>query len=285
MKISFVGLGDMGLGMAQNLEKKGCDLLVSNRSGRHFELFKNSTLEYKEVAKNDVIVLCLPNSEAVEKYVYEIFPYLHKGQIVIDCSTISYETTLKISSKLEKSEIEFLDAPISGQHEKAVNGTLTFMVGGKEDIYNKVLPIFNMMGTHIIYMGKTGNGQLTKMINNSLYDINCVAFSEMMTFAQKLGLEPERISSVVNSSTGSSYASNFFLPKILENDFKGFSLNKAHKDLIHAEEAAKSNNIKIPLLLLAKSIYEDAMKKNGNENKGSIIKFYEDKLGIKFRKN
>lgn len=285
MKISFVGLGDMGLGMAQNLEKNGCDLLVSNKSGSHFELFKKSSVECKEVAKNDVIFLCLPNSDAVANYIDSISPYLHEGQIIVDCSTISYETTLKVSEKLSKKEVEFLDAPISGQHEKAVNGTLTFMVGGKEDIYNKVLPLFNMMGTHIIYMGKTGNGQLTKMINNSLYDINCVAFSEMMPFAQKLGLEPEKIASVVNSSTGSSYASNFFLPKILENDFRGFSLNKAFKDLIHAEEAGKINNIKTPLLLLAKSIYEDAMKKSGDENKGSIIKLYEDEFGVKFRKN
>lgn len=285
MKISFVGLGDMGLGMAQNLEKKGCDLLVSNKSGKYFELFKKSTLDCKEIAKNDVIFLCLPNSNAVESYIDEIYPYLHKEQIVIDCSTISYETTLKMGKKLNEKGIDFLDAPISGQHEKAVNGTLTFMVGGNEEIYNKMLPIFNMMGTHIIYMGKSGNGQLTKMINNSLYDINCVAFSEMMPFAQKLGLDPEKIASVVNSSTGSSYASNFFLPKILENDFRGFSLNKAYKDLIHAEEAGKINNIKTPLLLLAKSIYEDAMKKSGDENKGSIIKLYEDELGVKFRKN
>jgi 3-hydroxyisobutyrate dehydrogenase-like beta-hydroxyacid dehydrogenase len=209
---------------------------------------------------------------------------MKQGAIVVDCSTINYMAALSIGTVVEDHGVAFMDAPVSGMQSKAEDGTLTIMCGGEAKVFDAVKQLLDFMGTNVLYMGKIGNGQLSKMINNSLYDINCVAMSEMLAMAVKLGLEPQKIGTVINGGTGRSYASEYFVPKILERDFSyGFTLKSAYKDLVSAVEAAAHNGIPTPVLDAATSVYKMTMLSGYEElYKGALIRVYEDMMGIRF---
>jgi 3-hydroxyisobutyrate dehydrogenase-like beta-hydroxyacid dehydrogenase len=135
-------------------------------------------------------------------------------------------------------------------------------------------------------MGKSGNGQLTKAINNSIYDINCAALAEMLPFAVKLGLEPEQIGKVINTGTAKSGASEFFIPQMLEGKFEyGFTMNQAYKDLVSCNEIAVHEGIPLPVLGATTNVYKMVLLSGyGDLYKGAMICFFENLLDVKFRK-
>jgi 3-hydroxyisobutyrate dehydrogenase-like beta-hydroxyacid dehydrogenase len=177
MKLGFVGLGQMGRPIAHNLLKSGAKLVVSNRSDRMFGEFRDkgvtATTNAADLVETDILFLCLPNTEVVKSLLLGesgILGRLHQGQTVVDLSTIGYNATLEISRALEANGVAFLDAPISGMEARAVEGTLTVMCGGERAVFDRVKPYFECIGTKILYMGPTGSGQLTKLINQLLFD-------------------------------------------------------------------------------------------------------------------
>ncbi len=293
MKISFVGLGQMGKGMAINLAKCGCDYLVNDVSDKMFSEFQakgiRTSQNISDTYDSDIIFLCLPDTKVVEKVTIApggLVEHLGPGQIVVDCSTIAYLPTLKIGEAFISKGIEFLDCPISGRQARAEDGTLTIMCAGKEAIFQKIKPYIDLMGTEIMYMGKIGNGQLTKMINNCIYDINIAAFCELLTVAVKLGLEPEKIGTVINTGSAKSDASAFFVPQILEGYFDyGFTMDDAYKDVTSCVEIASLHGLPVPMLDSMNSIYKMTMAKGyGKKYKGAMIRVYEDIMGVKVRK-
>ena len=212
--------------------------------------------------------------------------FLRAGQIVVDCSTIRYSTTLEMAALLAQKNAVFLDAPVSGQHKRAMDGTLTIMCGGDEETFTRIKPYFAYMGEKILYMGRSGNGQLTKLINQLLYDINAAALAEILPLSVKMGLDSEKLGEVINSGTGRSYASEFYIPQDLEGRFgDGYSMKKAYKDLISAAELSAREGIPTPVLSAATVTYQMALLQGyGDENKGAMLKVYEELLGVKFRK-
>jgi 3-hydroxyisobutyrate dehydrogenase-like beta-hydroxyacid dehydrogenase len=292
MRISFIGLGQMGKGMALNLLKSGCELTVSARSERAFPSFIEkgiyATTNLRETADSDIIFLCLPDTETVQEIVLGndgLINYLKPGQIIVDCSTIGYMDTLNIAEKLKEKKIEFIDAPVSGRQSKADDGTLTIMCGGEEEVFNKIKPYLECMGNNVLYMGRHGNGQLSKTINNCIYDVNVAALAEMMPMAVKLGLDPEQIGKVINSGTARSGASEFFIPQMLDGNFDyGFTMEDAYKDLVSCNEIASKKGIPLPVLDAASNVYKMVLLSGyGKLYKGAMICFFENLLGVKFR--
>lgn len=292
MKIAFVGLGQMGRPMALNLRKSGAEIIVSSRSDRLFaEMREKGTRpasDLNEIAAADVIITCLPGTESVRAYLLGddgLLSKLRAGQTVIDTSTISYGAALEIAKQLEAKGVDFLDAPISGMEKRAIDGTLTIMCGGKREVFDAVKPILETMGNNILYMGGTGAGQLTKLINNLLFDINCAALAEIMPVATKLGLDSETMANVVNSGTGRSYASEFFLPRILKNGFSaGYPMQDAYKDLVNGAELGVNLGVPMPVLAAATATYQTALLKgHGAKDKGAMILVFEELLGVAFR--
>lgn len=293
MKLSFIGLGQMGKGMAMNLTKSNCELIVNDVNDKVFPVFQEkgikTTLNIQETTDSDIIFLCLPDDKIVETVLFGdngILKNLKTGQVIVDCSTLNYLTTLKIAERVEATGVYYMDAPVSGRQSKADDGTLAIMVGGNEEVFNKIKPLLDYMGNNVIHMGKNGNGQLTKMINNCIYDINIAAIAELLPMAVKLGLDPEQIGKIVNSGTARSNASEFFIPKMLEGDFSyGFTMNAAYKDLVSAVEIAQQRAIPIPILDATNSTYKMALNKGyGELYKGAMICVYEEMIGVKFRK-
>lgn len=293
MKIGFMGLGVMGKGMALNMAKSGVDLIVYDIVTDNFAEFEErgivTTTDAAKVAQADFVFLSLPNGKVVESVVYGENGLIHQmksGQIIVDLSTITYSATLRIAKALEEKDIEFLDAPVSGMKARAIDGTLTVMCGGSKETFERVKPMLDFIGTKVLYMGPSGSGQLTKLINQLLFDINAAAIAEILPMSVKMGLDSQKIGEVVNSGTGRSYASEFFIPRSLEGIFnEGYPMESAYKDLVSAAELGTQEGIPLPVLGAATTTYQVALRKGlGKESKGAMIKVYEDILGVQFRK-
>ena len=291
--IGVIGLGAMGGGVAMNIIKKGQEkVLLFAATQKTREKYKSEGYcvadSYADFAKVDLIFLCVPDTDVVESILFgdnSLAPYLHKGQIIVDLSTIKYNATLKIKEKLGEVGVDFLDSPISGMAARAERGDLSVMVGGDEKVFTTVKPIMERFGTNIQYMGKTGNGQLTKLVNQLLFDINLAGMAEIMPFAVKMGLDPEKVTSIVNTGTGRSFATEQFMPKILKGVFSGgYTMAKAYKDLVSAAEISASNNLFLPVLAAATGTYQTALLKGlGDSDKGAMIQCFEELFGVKVR--
>ncbi len=293
MKISFVGLGQMGKGMSINLSKSGCDLLAIDIDDKMFPDFKEKGIatskNIKDAYDSEVIFLCLPDTKIVNKVTLGpggLIEHLKAGQIIVDLSTIAYIPTQKIHATFAEKGVHFLDCPTTGRQSRADDGTLTIMCGGQKESFDKVKPYLDLMGTTVMYMGKSGNGQLSKTINNCIYNINIVGFCELLSVAVKLGLEPEAIAAIVTTGSGKSDAGVFFIPQILEGNFDyGFSMTNAYKDVMSCVEITSLNALPVPMLDTMNTIYKMTLAKGyGEHYKGAIMLTYEDILGVKVRK-
>jgi 3-hydroxyisobutyrate dehydrogenase-like beta-hydroxyacid dehydrogenase len=292
VKLAFIGLGQMGRHMALNLLKSGAGLIAINRRPDSFAELESKGAEtatdIAAAADADILFLCLPGTEAVRDVLLGeqgIGRSLRPGQIVVDTSTITYSATLEIARALEERGVAFLDAPISGMEARARDGTLTIMCGGSAQTLEAVLPYLNCMGNNILHMGEVGSGQLTKLINQVLFDINAAALAEILPMAVKMGLDSEKMGSVVNSGTGRSYASEFFIPRILQDNFAdGYAMRNAYKDLVSAAELGAARGIPMPVLAAATATYQMALLQgHGDKDKGGMIRVFEDLLGVRFR--
>jgi len=294
MEIGFIGLGQMGKPMALNLIKCGKQVIVNDIKPDAFaefaELGAQATVKLQDIAACDIIFLSLPDTKAVKRLLLGengLLGSLRKGQIVADLSTINYTASTELAEALAEKGVEFMDAPVSGMEASAIDGTLTIMCGGKKEIFEKLLPYFRCIGNNVFHMGSHGCGQLSKTINNLLFDINIAAFAELLPMAVKFGLDPEQIGSVINSSSGRSYASEFFIPRILKRNFSdGYPLEHAYKDLISGTELSAQFCIPLPVMHAATSTYQMAMLKGlGNKDKGAMVCVFEDLLGAYCRKD
>jgi 3-hydroxyisobutyrate dehydrogenase-like beta-hydroxyacid dehydrogenase len=290
MRIGFVGLGQMGRHMAQNMAVKSGEPFavydVSPAMYPHFRGLGIETLDrVEEIADRDLLFFSLPNSQVVKETVRKIAGRMKEGLIVADLSTISYMATLELGRDLKERGISFLDAPVSGMEARAREGTLTVMCGGERDVFERVRPYFAHIGNQTFYMGAPGSGQLAKLINQLLFDINAAALAEILPMAAKLGLDCEKVGAIVNSGTGRSYASEFFIPRILARDFsQGYPLGHAYKDLVSAAELSAHEIIPLPVLQAAAATYQKALLAGlGKEDKGAMIKVYERILGVEYR--
>lgn len=290
-KIAFIGLGTMGSGIAKNLRKKGAELIVYDVNPDTAARFKaDGFFAANEAgtaaAEGDIVFLSLPNGKIVEDVIRQILSVLKPGAIVVDLSTIPYSSTLRIKKLLSDQGVRFLDAPVSGMKSRAEDGTLTVMCGGDEAVFAEVEPFLFMFSSKAVLMGDTGAGQLAKLINQVLFDINVAALAEILPVGVKLGLDAEKIGEVVNSGTGRSYASEFFIPRILSGVFtEGYPMRDAYKDLVSAAELGANDLMPMPVLAAATATYQTALLSGyGEYDKGGMIRVFEELLGVRFRK-
>jgi 3-hydroxyisobutyrate dehydrogenase-like beta-hydroxyacid dehydrogenase len=237
-RVGFIGLGEMGKWMAINVLKAGFPLTVYDiRPEPVRELVERGAVSGEDPAevagKADCVFLSLPDTQVVEAVIFGEKGLIHglsPGSAVVDLSTIQYLSTLRIEEKLRTRGVTFIDAPVSGMEARAKAGLLTVMMGGDPATVEKVRPILEVIGNNIVYTGKSGNGQLTKLVNQLLFNISAAAMAEILPMAVKLGLDPEAVCKVVTTGTGQTYALDFFTPYILENNFKpGYPLISAYK--------------------------------------------------------
>ena len=292
MKYGFVGLGQMGAPMAANLAQRYDGLVMDRKATAQDALTLKGVRaadQPDDFARVDVLILCLPAPQQVNDVLFDttngLARHLQDGAIVIDTGTIEYGATIEIGARLADAGLRFLDAPVSGMQKRAEDGTLTMMVGGDADVLSEVHAGLSTMASKILHMGGVGSGQLTKLVNQLLFDINAAALAEILPMSVKLGLDPDKIGAVVNSGTGRSYASEFFVPHILRRDFgNGYAMQEAYKDLISGAKISAEHALPTPVLAAATATYQQALKEgHGEKDKGAMILVYERLLGMSFQ--
>jgi 3-hydroxyisobutyrate dehydrogenase-like beta-hydroxyacid dehydrogenase len=293
-KVGFIGLGQMGKWMALNLVRSSIDLMVYDINAGAMEFLVEQgarpAKDARQLAQHvDLIVLSLPNADVVTEVVYGdngIVQGAGEGQILLDCGTSSFLSTVTLAEKLEKIGIRFADAPVTGMEKRAKDATLTIMFGGARNILEEIRPVLEAMANHIVYMGDAGSGQLAKMINNVIFNCNIATLAEVFPMAVKLGLDPENIAQVIHNGSGQSFAADIFVPNVLEGRFdKGYPLELAYKDMRQAMELSALKEISLPMVHMAAETYQKALDSGwGHEDKGAMFKVFEQALGVRFRK-
>ncbi len=262
MKIAFVGLGNMGAPMAQNLQAaghnvRGYDTQVSVEGLSHPKGLTEA------VTGADVTILMLPNGAIVRDVVEGILPYLRSGSVLVDCSTIDVATARDVAAMLEAAGVGFLDAPVSGGVGGAAAGMLTFMVGGTQAAFETVTPLFDIMGQKAVLCGPAGNGQAAKICNNMILGVTMIATCEAFAMADKLGLSRQAMFDVVSTSSGYSWTMNAYCPapdvgpqSPSDNDYQpGFAAELMLKDLGLSQAAAEAVDADTPMGAAALELY------------------------------
>ncbi|ERN51695.1 NAD(P)-dependent oxidoreductase [Alkalihalophilus marmarensis] len=284
--IGFIGLGVMGKSMAKNLMKKGFSVNAYTRTKSKAEDLIEEGCTWCEsstevAGKADVIITMLGfPSEVKEIYFGEegLLNKARKGSILIDMSTSSPTLAKEIAEAADKHQMTSLDAPVSGGDIGAREARLTIMVGGNEEAYNKVLPVFQAMGTNVVLQGGPGMGQYTKMVNQIAIATNMIGVSEAISYADKAGLNPNLVLKSIGGGAAGSWSLSNLAPRMIAGDYEpGFYIKHFVKDMTIALESAEELGLDTPGLKLAKGMYEKLVTR-GFEDAGTqaLIKLYVD---------
>ncbi len=271
MKIAFIGLGNMGGGMAANLVKAGHEVNAFDLSEDALAQAKTNGCETftdasKATSGVDAVVTMLPNG-AIAKEVYEnnVIGHAPEGAVLLDCSTIDVATAREVIGAAEAAGYDMVDAPVSGGIAAANGGTLTFMVGGTQQAFSRAEPILSAMGKAVIHAGDAGNGQAAKICNNMLLGIQMIGTCEAFNMAQKLGLDAQTFYDISSVSSGQNWAMTSYCPvpgvgpqSPSDNGYEGgFATALMLKDLRLAMEAADTSDSAVPMGQRATALYED----------------------------
>lgn len=265
MKIAWIGTGVMGASMAGHLQAAGHTLTVFNRTkDKAAGLLKNGArwaATPAEAAADAEIVFTIvgypADVEAVTLETNGILSAVRRGTVLVDCTTSSPVLAQKIAIAAKAKGVDALDAPVSGGDIGAKNATLSFMVGGDAAVFEKVKPLFTVMGKSAVLQGGPGAGQHTKMVNQILIANNMIGICESLLYAEKSGLDPLTVLQSVGGGAAASWSLSNLWPRIIDGNFEpGFYVGHFIKDMGIALEEAKRMNLQLPGLELAFRLYK-----------------------------
>jgi 2-hydroxy-3-oxopropionate reductase len=286
-KVGFVGLGIMGKPMAKNLMEAGYELVLYNRTPEKAqELAEDGEAEVaanpREVAENsDIIITMLPDSPDVEAVVAGeggVLEGIRDGALLVDMSTISPVVTEELAEKVKECGASMLDAPVSGGDVGAIEGTLSIMVGGSEEDFDRAKPLFDVMGKTVTHVGPTGAGQVTKAANQVVVALTIEAVSEALVLGSKGGVAPETILDVLSGGLAGNKVMEVKREKFLSHEFDpGFRSELHHKDLGIALAAGREYGVALPVTAIVDQMLL-AMKKKGwgGEDHSALLRVIED---------
>lgn len=290
-KITFIGLGNMGLPMAKNLSKAGHEVTGYDATDSAIKNAQVAGIATADAAGKacegaSVVILMLPNGDIVKSVTSDILPSMTKGSLLIDCSTIDVDRARDVHDQALSAGMLSLDAPVSGGVGGAEAGTLTFMVGGSKESFNAGQFAFDIMGQKAVHCGDGGSGQAAKICNNMLLGISMIGTCEAFSLAQKLGLSQSALFDVVSTSSGSCWSVNTYCPvpevgptSPADNNYTaGFAAALMLKDLKLSQEAAKSAGANTPLGAHATNLYQDMNDaEKGHKDFSGIIQHLDEK--------
>jgi 2-hydroxy-3-oxopropionate reductase len=253
-KVGFIGLGIMGGPMAANLQAGGCKLYLHDVKNPPLALVEAGATvctNATEVAKRaDVIIVMVPDTPQVEEVLFGadgVAAGLTPGKIVVDMSSISPMATKEFAKKINKRQCDYLDAPVSGGEVGARAASLTIMVGGSQEAFDRVRPLFELMGKNITLVGGNGDGQTTKVANQIIVALNIQAVAEALLFASKAGADPARVRQALMGGFAASRILEVHGERMVKRTFApGFRIELHQKDLNLALQGAKSLGISLP---------------------------------------
>jgi 3-hydroxyisobutyrate dehydrogenase len=263
-KVAWIGTGIMGNPMAKHLVNAGYKLNVYNRTKQKAEeLIGMGATWYDSpadiAANSEVIITMIGFPKDVEECYFGdqgIFRQLRKGTILIDMTTTKPSLAVKIFNEAERIGADFIDAPVSGGQLGAINASLSIMIGGKKEVVDSAMPLFDVLGRKIVYQGKAGAGQHTKMCNQITIAGTMIGVCEGLIYGVKAGLDLNTMLASISTGAAACWTVDVLAPKIVNGDFApGFSVDNFVKDLTIALEEAESMKLSMPGLALVKQLY------------------------------
>ena len=290
MKVAFIGMGTMGVGMAKNILAAGHEVTVHNRTrekeeGLAAEGAVRAASPKEAAAGAEIIVICVSDTPDVEGIVLGDEGVIHgapQGSIVVDMSTISPAATRRMAEMLAEKGVGMLDAPVSGGSEGAQNGTLSIMVGGEAAAFKRALPILETMGKTITHVGAIGAGQVTKAINQIVIAGTYLTMAEGLTIGMKAGLDMEKVLQAIGGGAASSWVLHNRGQNVINNTYPlGFRLSLHHKDLNIALETARELGATLPATALAAQIENGLIERGfGDDDVSAIARAIREQSGL-----
>ncbi|MEN8839590.1 MAG: 3-hydroxyisobutyrate dehydrogenase [Octadecabacter sp.] len=274
MKIAFIGLGNMGAPMAANLIKAGHDVAGFDVAASPDGITMAASIAHA-CDGADVAITMLPNGAILRNVGKDVIAALPLGAVFIDCSTVDVDSARAVGADASAAGLGMLDAPVSGGTKGAVDGTLTFMVGGDADAFETTKTLFDIMGQKAVHCGASGAGQAAKICNNMILGVTMLATCEAFALADKLGLDRQAMFDVVSTSSGYSWTMNAYCPapgvgpaSPADNDYKpGFAAELMLKDLGLSQDAAISCDADTPMGAMARELYARYVNDEGGMGK------------------
>lgn len=285
--LGFIGLGIMGKPMAGHLVKAGHRVYVYDLNPEPIrELSAKGAVacrSSKEVAeKSDVIILMVPDTPDAEQVLFGregVAEGVKKGSVVVDMSSISPIATKEFAKKLDGLGVEMLDAPVSGGQLGAENATLSIMVGGKPEIFEKIKPLFEIMGKNIVHIGNHGDGQTCKVANQIVVALTIEAVSEALVFASKAGADPRKVRQALLGGFAQSRILDVHGERMITRSFKpGFRIQLHRKDLNLALQAARQLGLSLPSTAMAQELFNAVVAQEGDQLDHSAMVLALEKL-------
>jgi 2-hydroxy-3-oxopropionate reductase len=285
--VGFIGLGIMGKPMAENLIGAGYELVVFNRTREKAEELDGATVAEspREVAEqSDVIVTMLPDSPQVEEVLAGedgVFEGVREGAVIVDMSTISPVVTEELAERAREKGASMLDAPVSGGDVGAIEGTLSIMVGGSEEDFERALPLFEVMGGTVTHVGPTGTGQVVKAANQIVVALTIEAVSEALVLGSKGGVAPDKILDVLGGGLAGNKVMEVKREKMLSHSFDpGFRVELHHKDLGIALAAGREYGVTLPVTAVVDQMLETLkMRGRGDQDHSALLTLVEESSG------
>ncbi|MFH1616497.1 MAG: NAD(P)-dependent oxidoreductase [Planctomycetota bacterium] len=277
-KIGFVGLGNMGSGIARNIARAGLDIMVYDSNSD----IRDKFAEIYKVAKNfeqlfnfsDLLMLSLPGSPEVENVVAEFMKTDVRGKVVIDLSTSDPYSSIELHKKMQQAGGHFMDAPLSGGPRNAAEGTLNTMVGGERELYEELLGLFKTFARDTFYVGQPGSGNTIKLASNYISILYINLYAEIIPFVEKMGVDPNELFKVVSVSGANSPIFQLVAPKIINQKHDmSFRMSLGIKDLSYIKKLFDQTRAHSAMLDGALSMFEDAINQGiDQEDISAIVK-------------
>jgi 3-hydroxyisobutyrate dehydrogenase/2-hydroxy-3-oxopropionate reductase len=285
MRIAFLGLGIMGRPMAANLVQAGHQLTVWNRTPKDVPGARTAASPAEAVKDAEVVWLCVSDTKAVEEVLFGAngaAAAIPRGAVVVDSSTISPTASSKFADRLRDKGVDFLDAPVTGSKIGAEQGTLIFIVGGKAQNIARVQPLFDKMGKQVVHVGPNGHGLGAKLGMNLMIALIYEGFAEALVLARKLGVDQEKLFSLINASMVKSGVVEYKMPFVAKRDFSpNFPTRLMYKDIRLMLDAARETGVELPGLECVRTIYEESREEGQWEmDYAATLKVLEKKAGI-----
>ena len=290
MKIGLIGLGIMGKPMAKNLLKAGYDLTVSDLNQASVEEVvacgAKAATNAEIGATCDLVLTMVPNSPQVKAVMLGengVAAHMRPGTTFIDMSSINPVASKEIAAELAKRGVEMLDAPVSGGEPKAIDGTLSFMVGGKQEVFDKFKDVLGAMGASVVRCGDVGAGNTTKLANQIIVACNIQALGEALMLAKKAGVDPELVFQAIKGGLAGSTVMNAKAPMMIAgNDKPGFKIDLHIKDLNNALDCAHTVGAPVPMTAQVQEIMQWMHNhEGGQKDHSAIAQYYEFLTGEK----
>ena len=289
MKVGFIGLGIMGRPMAKHLLKAGVELIVSDLNREAVaDVVSCGAAEgsYAEIGKEcGVIILMVPSGAISKSILFDkdgVASTIQKGALVCDMSSVTPGESRECYSRLKEMGVDFLDAPVSGGEPGAVNATLAIMVGGEEEVFEKMQPYFSILGSSALLIGGPGSGSVTKLANQSIVNNTIAAISEAFVLATKAGADPEKVFMAIRGGLAGSTVMNDKVPKMFTRNFApGGTLTINHKDIKNVLATAHELDVPVPYTAQLFEIMQ-TLKLRGHmgDDHSGIVKYFEELAGV-----